>query len=235
MFGGLTFLGFCAGRPYCGEGLFYLVVTGQRPTIVEENPVGENVSFCTLKCWNMSKVYLFLAEGFEDIEALAVVDILRRGNVAVQTVSIMDSLEVKSAHGVTVKADRLLREVDGNDADALICPGGLPGAEHLGNCEALIGLLQRQYDRGGLVAAICAAPALVLSRLAMKGKHRVTCYPGFEAHLPGCDVSAEGVVVDGNLITGKGPGLAIPFGLKVLEKLVSTEVAHEVAGGMLIG
>ena len=93
---------------------------------------------------------------------MAVVDILRRGNVAVQTVSIMDSLEVKSAHGVTVKADRLLREVDGNDADALICPGGLPGAEHLGNCEALIGLLQRQYDRGGLVAAICAAPALVL-------------------------------------------------------------------------
>jgi len=84
------------------------------------------------------------------------------------------------------------------------------------------------------VAAICAAPALVLSQLSIRKRHSVTCYPGFEAHLPAYDVTAEGVVVDDNVITGKGPGFAIPFGLKILEELTSSEVAREVAGGMLL-
>lgn len=182
----------------------------------------------------MDRVYLFLAEGFEDIEALAVVDILRRGNVPVQTVSITDTLSVKSAHGVSVQADILLKEVEAGDAACLICPGGLPGASNLGDCKSLIGLLQQQYDKGGLVAAICAAPALVLSQLSIRKRHSVTCYPGFEAHLPAYDVTAEGVVVDDNVITGKGPGFAIPFGLKILEELTSPEVAREVAEGMLL-
>lgn len=108
----------------------------------------------------MDKTYLFLAEGFEDIEALAVVDVLRRGNVDVRTVSITDALEVKSAHGVTVKADMAFGELDAEDAECLVFPGGMPGAENLGNCRPLMELLQRHHDKGGYVAAICAATGL---------------------------------------------------------------------------
>ncbi len=182
----------------------------------------------------MSKTYLFLAEGFEDIEALAVVDVLRRGGVEVRTVSVMEGLEVRSAHGVTVWADVMLGEVKGEEAECLVFPGGMPGAANLAACAPLMEWMQRHYEAGGMVAAICAAPALVLGRLKAGRRLRMTCYPGFEEHLPEAEVTAEGVVVDGNVITGKGPGFAIPFGLEVLERLRSAEMAREVAAGMLL-
>lgn len=183
----------------------------------------------------MKKSYLFLAEGFEETEALAVVDVLRRGGVEVETVSISGQYEATGAHEVPVGTDLLLEEVEAEEAECLIFPGGMPGAQNLGNCSRLIDLLQQHYDKGRLVAAICAAPALVLGQLNAGRTLRLTCYPGFEKYLPaGFDVVPEGIVVDGNVVTGKGPGFAIQFGLKVLEQLRSAEIAREVAQGMLL-
>ena len=113
-------------------------------------------------------------------------------------------------------------------------PRGMPGAQHLSECEKLMTILQHHYDQERTVAAICAAPALVLSHLKTNRKLRVTCYPGFEKYLPDFEVVADGVVVDGKMITGKGPGFAILFGLAILEQLRSAQVAGEVAAGMLL-
>lgn len=182
----------------------------------------------------MGTSFLFLAEGFEDMEAIAVVDILRRGGVDIRTVSISESRQVKSAHGVTVTADSVLAGLELNGAECLIFPGGMPGAQHLGDCKPLLDVMQRQYDEGRHIAAICAAPALVLGHLQVGYRLCVTCYPGFEKYLPAdFEVSTDGVVADGKVITGKGPGFAVKFGLILLEHLRSAEVAKEVAAGML--
>lgn len=182
----------------------------------------------------MKKSYLFLAEGFEEMEALAVVDVLRRGDVEIATVAIGDDQKVISSHGVTLVADLKWKEVQAEDAECLIFPGGMPGALNLGNDKPLMELLQQHYDKGGWVAAICAAPAMVLGHLKTGRKLRLTTYPGFEKYLSEAEVVTDGVVVDGKVITGKGPGFAVKFGLTILEQIRSTEVAREVAAGMLL-
>lgn len=182
----------------------------------------------------MKKSYLFLAEGFEEMEALAVVDVLRRGGCDVCTVSVSDKNEVRSSHRVTVVADLKLNEVEAEEAECLIFPGGMPGAENLKNCKPLMDLLQQHYNQGGWVAAICAAPAMVLGQLTTDRKLRLTTYPGFEKYLQDAEVVADGVVVDGKVITGKGPGFAVKFGLTVLEQIRSKQTAQEVADGMLL-
>lgn len=183
----------------------------------------------------MKKSFLFLAEGFEEMEAIAIVDVLRRGGVPVETVSITGQRQVRGAHGVEVVADRTLDSVKNEQAECCIFPGGMPGAQHLGECKALTALMQRQYEEGRYLAAICAAPALVLGHLNAGRKIRLTCYPGFEKYLPeNFEVSAEGVVADRQVITGKGPGFAVTFGLNLLEQLVSADVAKEVADGLLL-
>ena len=182
----------------------------------------------------MEKIYLFLAEGFEEMEAIAVVDVLRRGGLEVETVSVSGHREVKSSHGVVVTADRFFDEVKAEQAACLIFPGGMPGAKNLGECAALMDRMQKQYDEGRYVAAICAAPALVLGQLKTDRKLQLTCYPGFEKYLSDqFEVSTEGIVVDGKVISGKGPGYALKFGLTILEQLCSAETAKEVADGML--
>ena len=189
----------------------------------------------SVKLYHMKKSYLFLAEGFEDIEAIAVVDVLRRGGVDVETVAIGKDREVRSAHGVTVIADRTLESVERDGVECLIFPGGMPGAQNLADCQPLREYMQRQYEEGCRIAAICAAPALVVGRLEPGRELRLTCYPGFEKYLPeNFQCSGEGVVVDGKVITGKGPGFAVQFGLTVLAHLRSEETAREVAAGMLI-
>lgn len=182
----------------------------------------------------MNVSYLFLAPGFEEMEAIAVVDVLRRGGVDIRTVSVGGGDEVTGAHQVTLRADLSLEQIRPEEAECLIFPGGMPGAQNLCECEKLMTILQHHYDQGRTVAAICAAPALVLSRLKTNGKLRVTCYPGFEKYLSDFEVVADGVVVDGKVITGKGPGFAIPFGSAILEQLRSARCAVEVAGGMLL-
>lgn len=182
----------------------------------------------------MQRTFLFLADGFEEIEALTVIDILRRGKVTVDIVSITTLREVTGAHGICVKADRILNEIVSEEATCLILPGGMPGAENLSNSIELMNYLQRHVTAENLTAAICAAPALVLGKIMFPNKMDMTCYPGFENYLPDMNVIGDGVVVDDFLITGRGPAYAAEFGLTILKYLESKEVADAVAVGMLL-
>jgi 4-methyl-5(b-hydroxyethyl)-thiazole monophosphate biosynthesis len=180
----------------------------------------------------MKKAFLFLATGFEEMEAIGTVDILRRGGIDAQTVSITSSNKVCGAHGIEVTADCLLKETDFSEAEALILPGGMPGSKNLNECDPLRELLIKQYKSGKIVAAICAAP-LVLGGLGFLKGRKATCYPGIEGTLIGAKVTGKSVEKDGNVITGKGPGLVIPFGLKLVEAIKNEGVAEEVAAGLL--
>ncbi len=177
--------------------------------------------------------YLFLAEGFEEIEALATVDILRRSEIEVQTVSITNDLAVEGAHHIKVCADCTINDIDLSKADFLILPGGLPGATNLNECQALREALKQHAAKQGNIAAICAAP-LVLGGLGLLEGKEAICYPGFEKYMPGATVSSKNVVKDKNIITGKGPAFAIEFGLKIAETIKGSETSNAVAAGMLL-
>ncbi len=184
----------------------------------------------------MKRSYIFLAEGFEEIEALATVDVMRRAGIDVTTVSIYDTPEVAGAHGVPVLADTILEACDFDDADWLICPGGLPGSTNLYECKALTDLLVAHNANEGRIAAICAAPALVLAPLGiLKGKN-ATCYPGCEAKLVEGNAMplSQRSVTDGNVVTGNGPSSAIPFALAIVAATKGEDVAAQVAAGMLV-
>lgn len=181
----------------------------------------------------MAKVYQFMADGFEDIEALIPVDVLRRGGVDIKTVSIYDTNIVESAHGVQMVTDLTFEEAEPmlKDADLLMLPGGMPGATNLNEHEGLKKALVAQAEAGKMVSAICAAP-LVLGGLGiLKGK-RATCYPGFEQTLEGAEYTEDLWTIDGNIITGEGPAAALPYAYSLLALLVSEEAAREVAEGM---
>ncbi len=181
----------------------------------------------------MAKVYEFLADGFEDIEALAPVDILRRGGVDVKTVSIMATTEVASAHGVTVKADQLFGSAgDLTDADLLLLPGGMPGALHLKRHAGLAELLKAHAAAGKRIGAICAAP-MVLGGLGLLQGKRATCYPGFEKYLDGATYTATLVEEDGLITTGEGPAAALPYGYKLLSYFVSADEVAQLEQGMM--
>lgn len=181
----------------------------------------------------MAKVYEFLANGFEDIEALAPVDILRRGGVEVVTVSITGSEFVTSAHGVSVKADATFEAAgDFSDADLLLLPGGMPGAKNLNEHEGVRQALLRQHEAGRRIGAICAAP-LVLGGLGLLKGRRATCYPGFEETLTGAEYTAELVTVDGNITTGRGPAAALPYGYKLLSYFADEATVAALEQGMI--
>ena len=181
----------------------------------------------------MAKVYVFLANGFEDVEALIPVDVLRRGGVEVVTVSCVDGSQVvETGHGVRIEADAMFYDCDFSDADLLLLPGGMPGASNLyaheGVCEALLA----QAKAGKKIAAICAAPAVVLAQLGILRGKRVTCYPGFEQMLEGAAYTGELCTVDGNITTGEGPAAAFPFAYALLEQLTDLATAQQIAVGM---
>ena len=163
-------------------------------------------------------VYLFLAEGFEEIEAIAVVDILRRAGITLQTVSIHDTKNVKAAHDVTIEADILINEVDINRADMLILPGGIPGTHNLAKSEKLIELLKEANKRDLYLSAICAAPTVLSKAGLLQGKKAI-CYPGFETELEGAVIHDDLVVRDGKIITSKGPGTAMVFAYALIDIL----------------
>ena len=176
-------------------------------------------------------VYVFLADGFEDIEALAPIDILRRSNVDVKTVGVT-GIEVTSSHGVTVKADISVSDIKlDSDLELIVLPGGMPGTLNL---EASVGV-QKAIDfcaaNDKYIAAICAAPSILGHKGLLKGK-KATCFPGFEKDLVGADACSDLVVKDGKIITGKGPGACIEFGLKLAEILVSADAALNIKAGM---
>ena len=181
----------------------------------------------------MAKVYVFLADGFEDVEALIPVDVLRRGGVEVVMVSVMDDAQlVDSAHGVQLVADALFDDCDFSDADLLLLPGGMPGAQNLYEHEGLREALLRQNAAGKKIAAICAAPAVVLGQLGILKGRRATCYPGFEALLHGATYTGELCTVDGNITTAEGPAAAFPFAYSLLAMLADEQTSRQVAEGM---
>lgn len=163
----------------------------------------------------MKECYIFLAEGFEEIEALTVVDILRRDNIVIKTVSITDKKEVTGAHSITVIADKVLKEIDLKDAALLILPGGMPGTNNLKECDELMDMLRAFSNTNRRIAAICAAPT-VLGYLGLLEGKTACCYPGMESGLTGANVSMEEVVTDGNITTSRGMGTAIPFALELV-------------------
>lgn len=176
-------------------------------------------------------MYLFLAEGFEEIEALAPVDVMRRAGLRVVMVSVTDNLVVQGAHGIPVVADALFSELDYADAALLFLPGGLPGATNLEAHEALGKLLVQKASEEVVVSAICAAP-LVLGGLGLLEGKKATCYPGFEQELTNAIVTSSGVVRDGNIITASGAGVAVDFALELVRYLVSDEMADSIRGGI---
>ena len=180
----------------------------------------------------MKKVYVFLADGFEDVEALIPVDVLRRGGVDVTTVSISDFPLVTSAHGVNIEADIMFEQGDFSDADLIFLPGGMPGAknlfEHKGVCKAVVD----QFAAGRKVAAICAAPYILGELGLLKGRD-ATCYPGFETHLKGANYTADLVTTDGNITTGRGPAAALPFAYELLSFFVDAETVEQIKQGMI--
>lgn len=180
--------------------------------------------------------YLFLAKGFEEVEALATVDIMRRADMDVRTVSITSSLDVQGAHGVTVRADTTIDDCMPALADALwlILPGGMPGASNLVSSPKVCAALSAHNARGGRIAAICASPAVVLAPLGLLKGHKATCYPGFEAAMKGATLGDTPVVVDDNIVTANGPAAASMFGLTIVGRTLGEDAARQVAAGMLI-
>lgn len=180
----------------------------------------------------MKHVYAFLADGLEEIECLAVVDILRRAGVEVTMVSIMGGLEVTGAHGIRIGCDRLIGEIDFDAADVLFLPGGLPGTTYLSECALLTNNVVRFFEEGKRIAAICAAPSIFGTLGLLQGK-RATCYPGFEDKLKGAVVTGEPVVTDGNVTTAKGMGAAFDLGLELVSLLVDEETAEKLGKAIM--
>lgn len=180
----------------------------------------------------MAKAYVFLAEGFEEIEGLTVVDILRRAGVETVMVSVGEWKEVTGSHAIMTKADCLFEEIEGKEADLYVLPGGMPGTKNLAAHDGLGVLLKKAAAAGRKVAAICAAPS-VLGGLGLLAGKKAACYPGFEAQLTGADVQYDAVVVDGNITTSRGMGTAIPFALALTEQLTDSETAEKMGKSII--
>ncbi len=179
------------------------------------------------------KNFLFLADGFEEIEALATVDILRRAGMDVKTVSINPGKDVTGAHGVVVKADLTFKEADFGGSDWLITPGGMPGAQNLHDFAPLMDLLKIHHGR---LASICASPSLVLAPAGVLKGVAATCYPGMEQGLKdgGAVVEDRSVVATERIITGHGPGATFVFALAIVAATLGESHAREVAAAMLV-
>jgi 4-methyl-5(b-hydroxyethyl)-thiazole monophosphate biosynthesis len=179
------------------------------------------------------KTYVFLADGFEEIEAVVTIDILRRAEVEVQTISISSHKEVTGAHGISIIANQLFEGVDFSDAEMLILPGGMPGTKNLEEHARLKTLLAEQAAKCGYIAAICAAPSILGKMGLLRGKEAV-CFPGFESTLLGASLSTEKVVHSNTTITAKGAGAATDFALKLVELLKGKTKALQIADAMCL-
>ena len=176
----------------------------------------------------MSKINVFFANGHEEIEGLTVIDLLRRAGLEVDIVSINEGLEVTGSHNITIKADRLIGDVDFEDGDMIVLPGGLPGTYNLDECTKLCDEIVKYNEENKMLAAICAAPS-VLGRLGvLKGKG-ATCYPGYEDKLEGAACLKSSVVKSNNVITANGMGAAIPFALTIIEHYLGKGKANALA------
>lgn len=182
----------------------------------------------------MAKVYEFLADGFEEVEVLAPVDILRRGGIDIKTVSVTGNHLVESSHGVTIKADLLFEEIaDFSDADLLMMPGGMPGSTNLNAHQGVREALLKQFGQGKRVAAICAAP-LVLASIGILNGKKATIYPGMENCLAAdTEYTAALVQEDGNVTTGGGPAAVFPYAYTLLGYFLPAEEVEKIKKGMI--
>ncbi|ACD54150.1 4-methyl-5(B-hydroxyethyl)-thiazole monophosphate biosynthesis protein [Clostridium botulinum] len=176
----------------------------------------------------MKKACVLLAEGFEEVEALTISDIIRRADMVCDLVSINEEF-VTSSHGVTIKADKIFKS--DMEYDLVALPGGMPGAKNLRDDERVIEFVKKHDKQGKIIGAICAAP-IVLGKAGVTNERNITSYPGFEDELINCNYKENNVVVDGNIITSRGPATAIEFAYKLIEKLGYDKV-EELAKSML--
>jgi 4-methyl-5(b-hydroxyethyl)-thiazole monophosphate biosynthesis len=182
------------------------------------------------------KIIVFLADGFEEVEAITPIDYLRRSGIEVTTVSISDTQVVKGAHNVPVTADTTLTKLAADPAawDGVLLPGGMPGSTNLAASAGVVAVLKAFSAAGKLLCAICAAPAYVLAPLGLLAGKRFTCYPGAEERVTGAMWSGERVVIDGNVITSRGAGTAGEFARAVIGKLAGEAKAKEIAESVLL-
>ena len=182
----------------------------------------------------MKKTAIFMADGCEEIEALTVVDISRRAQMEITTISISDKKEVTSSHNVTFFADAIASEVNFDEYDAVVLPGGMPGTLNLGASEIVNEVVKKFAAEGKIVAAICAGPSVLGAAGVLEGRH-ATCHPGFEPKLTGAETCEDAVVVDGNIITSRGMGTGIDFSLALLDCLTDydEEVSAQVKKGIV--
>lgn len=182
----------------------------------------------------MTQVLVPIAHGSEDIESVTIIDVLRRGGADVTVASVHDDKQITAANGCKIEADVLIRDVAEHMYDAIVLPGGMPGAEHLRDCQVLVDMLEKHDIQDALIAAICAAPAVVLGTHGYVMDKQATCYPGFEDQLAGAEYLADQpIVMDDNIITAQGPAMAMAFSLAVLANLKGIEVTEETAHGLL--
>ena len=181
----------------------------------------------------MEKVFVFLADGFEEIEAISIIDVLRRANIETITVSISKDKVVTGAHAIPVTADVLFDDCSFDDGKMLVLPGGMPGTTNLKNHKKLGELITQYQHDHKLLGAICAAPS-VLGHLGVLQNKKAVCFPGFEDELTGAKVIYEPTMMDGDVITGRGAGVAIHFALVIVEKIKGTDTALNLAKKMLV-
>lgn len=181
----------------------------------------------------MKDLYIQLAEGFEETEAVTIIDVLRRAGLNVISVSVTGNRMVKGSHNIEIKADILFEEVDFASGEMIILPGGMPGSKNLNEHEGLRSQIVDYQKRGKYLAAICAAPIVFGNLGILKGK-RVVCYPGYEAHLVGAEVRSNPYIVDNNIITGRGVGAALQFSLEIVRILKGEESAIQLRKAMLV-
>lgn len=177
-------------------------------------------------------LHIFIADGFEEIEALTVVDVLRRCGLELQTVSVTGTRLIKGTHDIPIMVDTVFRKGEIDKSDGLILPGGMPGAKNLFLHEGLRKALVNHSEKRTLIAAICAAP-MVLGRHNLLEGRRATCYPGFEEHLRGAEIINVGICEDDNLITAQGPAFASDFAFAIASRFVDSATLAQVKDGML--
>lgn len=174
----------------------------------------------------MANIAIFLANGFEEIEALTVVDLCRRAGLTIDMVSVTDSLQVTGSHGIEVKADKVIDDLDFDAMDMLVLPGGMPGTTNLENTEKLMENIRAFDSKGKYISAICAAPGVFGRAGLLQGK-KACVFPGLEGELKGADVQMSETTVDGHILTSRGMGTAMAFGLAIVERFCGKETADE--------
>lgn len=179
----------------------------------------------------MAKVCITLAQGFEEVEAISLIDVLRRGDVKVTIAAVGGRKEVVSVNRVLVTAETLIEEVNSDEYDLLLLPGGLPGAENLAGDDTVIAMIKTMHSKGKYVGALCAAPIALKEAGVLSGNY--TAYPGWEEKIGKEEYTGEKFTENQNILTSKGPGTALCFGIEILKRLKGEEMANMVKNGML--